>query len=492
MLILDISDPQAVQEVGDWTTPNGAAATIVTGGDDLLYLAVGRAEPLGGPYLEMLDIATATAPRRLGSYAPAAYFIQALYHRADQPELYVSERAGPDPALTILDGSIPGEGEPALSVLNRITTTLPTEIIAGPNNHLILNGADGIAIWRGGVPPTPVGTLALAGATGMAYRSNHLYRLDGHGGLQIIDLTAPAQPTLVTTVEGFPSAGLMAQDAFHGRLYLSKSHSTFAPGGGVLAYDLVDPLLPTASGHYLEAGLHPSGFDRQGARLLLTSLDVGDGLRILRDVRTAILELAADFDIELNGQQLREGDFQEVSDAFVLRMTDLAAAATLRGKCTETLIGLIRLEAELAGLDVPFNAFDLFVDMLAARDSELCNQATVAAQQDGSTPVVARIELRMNEGGLRFRPQAVGLLLTATTPVAQASGRGQPDFTLRHDPTAERTTIAVTSGSVTLTPLNPALPPVTVPAGYAVDVTQDAISAIRREGELVFLPVVVR
>lgn len=497
LLVLDISDPQNVHEVGRHATPNGSAATIRPSTHPILYFAVARGDLLGGPYVEMVDVGVPTALRRLGSYPPAALFVADLHHRSNQPELYVSERSGTDPALTILDGSLPAQNEAGLRVLNRITATVPAAIIAGPEEHLIFNhGSDGIAIRTQGITPTVVSTLDLAGGEAMVWHRKHLYRLAGNGELQVIDISDITKPTLVNTVTSFPSFGTMVLNSFRGRLFVTQSDSSSVAGGGLRAYDLVDPVAPTPAGHYLEADLHPSDLARRSSLFYLTSFDVDDGLRIIRYLPTEILELAALFDIELNGQRLNGGDFREVTEAFTLKMTDLASSATLRGKCIETLRGLIHLEATLAALDVPFAPFDVFVEMLAVDGSELCNSSQPASvrRPGGGAVNLARAELRMNEGGLRVRPAEVNVRFTLSTPVATIIAAGRNDLLIRHaaigNGTDGQSTLIVYRGSATITPHNRDLSPVTVRAGQAVDVSAERVGTVRNEGSFLYLPII--
>lgn len=492
LLALDVGDPRAIALAGSYATDGGTAAHFAHGSTAQLFMAVARGDLLGGPYLELLDINEPAAIRRLAGYVPAALFITDLHRPFGSTELYVSERAGDDPALTILDATVPAADSPTLQLRHRITSALPGTIEAGLGNSLIFNhGAAGIALRTADISATVVSTLDLAGGDAMARQGRYLYRLSGDGALQIIDLSQPSRLVLTNTVDGFPTAGQMVLDAYRGRLFITQRDSSTTNGGGLRAYDLVDPLAPAPAGHYLEQGLHPSGLARVVETLYVTSFDIDDGLRVLRYVPTAILELAAIFDIEINGQRLNRGDTAEVTDKFTLRMPELASSATLRGKCIESLIALIRLEAALTTLDVEFAAFDVFVEMVAAKESQLCAGAQASTLLGEDAPL-ARVELRMGEGGVHLRPGVVPVRIVLVTPDATISASGRNDFIVRHDATAARTTLEVYGGAVTITPKDSRLPATTLRVGQAIDVTADAVGEIRTVGHALYLPLILR
>jgi hypothetical protein len=62
---------------------------------------------------------------------------------------------------------------------------------------------------------------------------------------------------------------------------------------------------------------------------------------------------------------------------------------------------------------------------------------------------------------------------------ANTTGRRGTTFTVKHDKLKHLTTIRVTDGEVTVTPVNPSLMPFSMAAGHSVDVSIEAVSPVR-------------
>jgi hypothetical protein len=473
--VLDISNPAAVQHLGGRQFSNASVSDIERDGG-LLYVALDRPSGFGGDYVEILSDEPITKPTLLGTYNPASANSSILdLDLGEGSELYVAQSEG----VVVLDrfnvgqdGEIPVIGSYATDVTRNLRVT---------GDLLVADTSKGIELLTPGSSPTLLGKLETVGpANAIALVGNTLYRATG-GGLEIIDITKRANPVLLRTIPELRNIKTM--ESRGGLLYTTQLSS-----GGVRVYFASDPLNLIEAGHYQD-----DDFSAVGLTLWNRVYATGnhDGMRILQySGETPQLQAQATGNgVQVNGSAWAVGQTAVFTQPFTIRFAQAVASLDLQGKCEEVLRILMAFE-HLASES--FDPFEVFVEVLEISPT-ICEAARPqpVARSAADTANEARIDLRLESGGLKVTAGEIPIFPNVKTPVAVVSSRGQNSFTVRHDTESGGTTVRSLVGEVTITPENGSLAPVTLSGGQAVEVTADAVGEVKQAGGL-FLPMVMR
>jgi len=283
--VIDVTDPQNPVEIGSYDPPSSSQGVAVVG--NYAYVAAGAY----GLYI--LDVSTPSAPSLVGVYdTPGFANAVAPYgHFA-----YVAEGSG----LLIIDISVPSAPtlagsyattHPAMRVALMIGYThisayvscgyggLEIVDVTSPSNPSWVKSQDtpgyarGLDIWGDYIciadkysmqviditPLAIVGSYGCQGfAQGLAVRSGLAYVADGYNGLQIIDLTDPADPDVAG---GYVTAGYATDVDVEGQYAFVVSQSPEE----VSVIDVLNPSSPTLIGGLALTGYgYTSGIDVSG------------------------------------------------------------------------------------------------------------------------------------------------------------------------------------------------------------------------------------
>lgn len=232
--VIDVSRPSAPREVGSYATPNYASAIAVSG----LYVYVNH----NG--LEILDVSQPLTPTLLGSccteLAGISDDIEVAGHYAYLAgTAFASDHTG----LAIVDVA-----DPASPTLVWHASDLATRTVAVANDHAYLttDASPDILVFDVTTPVTPV--LATT------YHATHVARdlviagdyayIATDGGLEVVDVTQPATPTLVTSLPGYATVCLAVAG---NRLYAGEFRGETM---SVRVFDLGDPAAPSEVSGY--------------------------------------------------------------------------------------------------------------------------------------------------------------------------------------------------------------------------------------------------
>jgi len=477
--VLDIRNPAAVQHLGGRQFSHASVSDIERDGG-LLYVAMDRPSGFGGDYVELLSDEPITKPTLLGTYNPASVNSAVLdLDFGSGSELYVAQSEG----VVVLnrfdvgqDGKIPVLGSYATDVTRNLLVT---------DDLLLLDTDKGVELLAPGASPGLLGKLMTTGpANAIALVGNVLYRATG-GGLEIIDITKRANPILLRTIPELRN--IKAMESRGGLLYTTQLSS-----GGVRVYFASDPFNLIEAGHYQDDDFSAVGLTLWN-RVYATGNN--DGMRILQySGETPQLQAQATGNgVQVNGSAWAVGQTAVFTQPFTIRFAQAVASLDLQGKCEEVLRILMAFE-HLASES--FDPFEVFVEVLEispticepARPQPVARSASATANEAANE---ARIDLRLESGGLKLTQGDFNLFQNVKTPVATASSRGQVSFTIRHDAASGATTVNALTGPVTVTPENGSLAPVTLSGGQEVEITSDAVGEVKQVGGL-FLPQVVR
>lgn len=477
--VLDISSPAAVQHLGGRDTPQAGITAIERDGG-LLYVSVDRPIGLGGDYLEVLSTEPITKPKLLGTYkppevqgVPVTSIHDLVYSQGS--ELFVAQSDG----VTVLDRfSIDGEGK--MTVIGGYATDVTRNLLL-VGDLLVADTNSGVELLTVSASPTLRGKLETVGpANAIGLVGNTLYRGTG-GGLEIIDITKRSNPVLLRTIPELRS--IRAMESVGGLLYTAQLRNN-----GVRAYFAGDPLNLIEAGHYQDDDFSAVGLDFW-TRLYATGNQ--DGMRILQySGETPQLQIkATGSGVQVNGSPWGIGQTDTFTQPFTIRLAQAVASLDLAGKCEEVLRILIAIQPISSE---EFDPFDVFVEVLDLSPT-LCEptRPVPVARSTSATANEARVDLRLDSGGLKLTQGNFNLYQNVKTPVATASSRGQNSFAVSHNTTSGATTVRSFTGSVTVTPQGDGLSPVTLTAGQEVDVTASAVGEVRQVGGL-FLPWVRR
>lgn len=474
--VLDISSPATVQHLGGRETPQGGVEVVERDGD-LLYIFVDRPSGFGGDYVELLSTQPITQPKLLGSYQPASPNSTIFdLELAAGSQLYVGQDAG----IVVLDRFGVGQ-DGKIPVIGDYPTD-PTRHLLAMDDLLVADTSKGIELLTPGSSPTLLGKLETVGpANAIALVGNTLYRATG-GGLEIIDISKRANPVLLRTIPELRNIKTMESQG--GLLYTAQLSS-----GGVRVYFASDPLNLIEAGHYQDDDFSAVGMDLWGQRIYATGNH--DGMRILQySGETPKLQAQAKGNgVQVNGDLWVIDQIDVFTQPFTIRLAQSVARLDLQGKCEEVLRILIAMQP-IASDD--FDPFEVFVEVLDLSPT-ICEPARPqpVARSASATVTEARIDLRLDSGGLKVGQGDFPLFQNVKTPVATASSRGQVGFTVRHDTTSGATIVRSLTGSVTVRPQGEGLAPVTLNAGQEVAVTGSAVGEVKQV-EGLFLPSVMR
>ena len=139
-----------------------------------------------------------------------------------------------------------------------------------------------------------------------------------------------------------------------------------------------------------------------------------------------------------------------------------------------------------------FDPFEVFVEVLDISPT-ICEptRPQPVTRSASATANEARIDLRLDSGGLKVTAGDFAIFQNVKTPVAVTSSRGQNSFTVRHETASGVTAVRALVGEVAVTPGNGSLAPVTLSGGQEVEVTADAVGEVKQVVG-VFLPTILR
>lgn len=473
--VLDISNPAGVRVLGRRDTPQAGITDIERDGG-LLYVALDRPSGSGGDFVELLSTEPITQPKLLGSYQPASPNSTVFdLDFASGSQLYVAQSEG----VVVLDRFGVGQ-DGKIPVIGNYPTD-PTRHVLAMDDLLVVDTSKGVELLTPGSSPTLLGKLETVGpANAIGLVGNTLYRGTG-GGLEIIDITKQANPVLLRTIPELRS--IRAMESVGGLLYTAQLRNN-----GVRVYFASDPLNLIEAGHYQDDDFSAAGLDIW-TRLYATGNN--DGMRILQySGETPRLQAqATGSGVSINGANWAIGQTDTFTQPFTIRLAQAVASLNLEGKCEEVLRILIALQPISSE---SFDPFEVFVEVLDLSPT-LCEPARPqpVARYAAATVNEARIDLRLDSGGLKVTGGEFALYQNVKTPVATGSSRGQNSFAVSHSATSGATTVRSFTGSVTVTPQGDGLNPVTLSAGQEVEVTASAVGQVKQVGGL-FLPMVVR
>lgn len=475
--VLDISNPAAVRVLGAHETPKAGIKAIERDGG-LLYVAVDRAIGLGGDYFELLSTDPITKPALLGTYKPPeveGFPITGITDLAlgDGAELYVAQTDG----VTVLD-RFSVDSDKKVRVFGSYATDVVHNLLA-TNKLLIADTNSGVELLTPGNAPSQLGKLETIGpGSDLAVIGDTLFRATNLG-LEAIDISTPAAPILLKSYVNLQ--GIRHLEAVGALLYTTRGST-----GGLRVYFAGDPLNLVETAHY-----QASNFAAWGLELWNRVYVTGGGLHILQYTgeRPRLRAQATGNGVQVNGNPWGIGQTDAFTQPFTIRLAQAVASLDLQGQCE----GVLRILLALQPISSEeFDPFEVFVEVLEISPT-ICEPERpqpVARSADGIASE-ARIDLRLDSGGLKLTQGDIPIFQNVRTPVAVASSRGQVGVTVRHDAARGATTVHALTGPVTVTPVKDSLAPVTLNAGQAVEVTGDAVGEIKQMGGL-FLPVVVR
>ncbi|MBA3532273.1 MAG: hypothetical protein H0T73_10165, partial [Ardenticatenales bacterium] len=256
--VLDVSNPTAPTLVVVYE-PAGIPTDLVLVGTHL-YVVI----PEG---LEVVDISTATSPRRVGSYMAAG----SLQVTQAGNTLYLITQQGEAGTLHVIDIAMPttpkGLAIYPVGAARGIAA-------AGPRVYLVESG--GVRVLDVSNPAAPKFLAYLnsqESIINVAVSSNLLYMTKFYTGLHLVDMTSPATPRTLGQYRtiGYPT-----------NIALSGSYGYVPDGGGALhVVDLSTPLAPQLA-ETLVSPSFPSGIAISGT---LAYVAESGGLRVL-DIST--------------------------------------------------------------------------------------------------------------------------------------------------------------------------------------------------------------
>lgn len=475
--VLDISNPAGVRVLGSHATPKAGISAIERDGG-LLYVAVDRAIGLGGDYFELLSTEPITKPTLLGTYKPPdveGFPITGITDLAlsSGPELYVAQSDG----VTVLNRfSI--DGDKKVEVMGSYATDVVRNLLV-TDNLLIADTNSGVELLTTGSSHSRLGKLDTIGpGSDIAVIGSTLFRATNLA-LEVIDISKPAAPVLLKSYVNLQ--GIRHLETSGALLYTTRGST-----GGLRVYFAGDPLNLVETARYQESGFAAGGLELWN-RVYVT----GGGLHILQYTgQTPQLQAqATGSGVQVNGGSWGIGRTETFTQPFTIRLAQAVASLNLQGQCE----GVLRILMALQPIsEEAFDPFEVFVEVLDLSPT-LCEpeRPQPVARSANAEANEARIDLRLDSGGLKLKQGDFNLFQNVRTPVAIAGSRGQVGFTVRHDTTSGATTVHALTGPVTVTPQNASLDPVTLGAGQAVEVTDSAVGQVVQMGGL-FLPLVVR
>jgi len=443
----------------------------------VLYVAVDRPSGLGGDYVEILSTKPITKPTLLGTFKPASVNSSILdLDYGYGAELYVAQSEG----LTVLDRFSGSDPQGKIPVIGGYATDVTRNLLV-TGDLLVADTNSGVELLTPGASPSLLGKLATIGpANAIALVGNTLYRATG-GGLEIIDISKRANPVLLRTI--LELRNIRAMESYGALLYTAQLNS-----GDVRVYFPSDPLNLIEAGYYQDPD-----FSAVGLYIAFEVFATGnhDGMRILHysGERPRLQAQATGVGVQVNGSSWDIGETDTFTQPFTIRLAQHVASLDLQGKCEDVLRILLAYEPIAAE---EFDPFEVFVEVLDISPT-ICEPERPQPVARSTTTIAneARIDLRLDEGGLKVSAGTIPIFQNVKTPVATASSRGQNSYTVRHNADSGATTVRSLVGSVTVTPENGTLAPVTLSSGQGVEVTASAVGEVRQVGG-VFLPAVMR
>jgi len=202
-----------------------------------------------------------------------------------------------------------------------------------------------------------------------------------------------------------------------------------------------------------------------------------------------VIENTGSGEVQVNDVVLPQNNSREVSefDRVLLRKN---AKAKMSADC---LLGL----AHIMDIIYPQALFDEWLDLrdfqalilsleVLASDPSLCPYTYNSKTAWASTS--NQITLSLKSGAGRFNVAQTGLAMDIGTSTSQVSSSGRNDFAVGFNPNTNLTVAACYDGRVTVDPVNPALPSVTLQTGEQVEVLPGSIGPVTKIPQNAFLP----
>lgn len=469
--VLDIRNPAAVQQIGGRAI--SGPVEDIEGTAYRLYV-MNR-----DGYVEMLSTSPLTAPTFLRSYTPAesGYFFDMVNFPAPGA-LFLAHSDG----VTVLS-TVNEESEGTLPVLGNYATDITRNLLLSGERDLLVADTDkAVELLTVGPTPSLLGKLERGSkADAIALVGNTLYRATGTA-LEVIDITKRASPVLVRRIHELGNLRAMKSGG-SGLLYTAGR-----PDKGIRAYFASDPHNLIELGHYQDDDFYAKGLD------LWTELYATggtDGMRILQydGERPRFQARVTVGGVQIDGADWSVGQTRTFTQPFTIRLAQAVASLDLEGRCE----GVLRILMALQPIsEESFDPFEVFVELLDLSPT-LCEPARPqpVARSAADTVTEARIDLRLDSGGLKLTQGDMSIFQNVKTPVATTGSRGLNSFAVSHDADSGATTVRSYTGNVTVTPQGDGLAPLTLSAGQEVDVTASAVGEVKQAGGL-FLPWVMR
>jgi len=232
-------------EIDDKTAPvrnGGTQATApwgrIAGTSSFLYLGSRDAD------VAHFNLADPTAPTHISGYRIPG----SVSDLAFTPDLSVLCSAyGADGVYFILGPS---------SVSSFATTDFPVCGVAATNTHCFAIGGPGgstppgvVAIdIRNPTAPTLAGSLSFGGSPFLiVIKGNYAYISNSTPAMYVVNISDPANPSLVGQTGDFPATGPIAVDPIRDLVYMGTTETSgqFASGEGLKVIDVSDPTSPT-------------------------------------------------------------------------------------------------------------------------------------------------------------------------------------------------------------------------------------------------------
>jgi hypothetical protein len=251
--IVDVSDPAAPAEVGTFVAGNLVRDAAVSG--DYAYLLVGQ----GIPRLAILDVSDPEHPAEVGLDPMAPWLGHSLAVVDGYLYLSCCDNSGSSGYLQVLDVAEPAH---PLELGHYGGITSPVAGVVPQGERVYIAASDGLHVVSVADPTAPVGTgryrpdtlpgvgrnVTVAGNPSSGSGQVYAYVAAGEDGLQVVDVSDPANPKVVSSHDTEGHAWDIALAS--GCAYLADEYH------GLRVIDVADPFNPVEVGFYDIPGLY--------------------------------------------------------------------------------------------------------------------------------------------------------------------------------------------------------------------------------------------